>query len=195
MGKFLNPFRTLNGVKTLIWGLMFIVASALILWAGGAVQDGYLHYTYLDLTWWQVGVMELLWWLLPTVILYLIGLVWRHSKVSIVNLLGTTAFSHLAMIPSIALLAIPYFKELSVGILEAVKSGVLPSIADLCAMSVMGIVSLACLVLFYIWNYKAFATSCNVRGGWVITVYVLVQLIITILGGYISQPMLSAFCH
>lgn len=45
--------------------------------------------------------------------------------------------------------------------------------------------SLVWLILFYVWNYNAFSTSCNVRGAKAITVYIVVSLVVAIVAPYI----------
>lgn len=190
MGNLFNPFRAIAGAKSLVLGLLFIAASSLILWSGGAVQDGYLHYAYFNIAWWRVAVVEVLWWLLPSLILYLIGVVWSRSKIRLVDVLGTTAFSRLAMLPSVTLLVVPYFKRASLEVVQSIQEGAMSAGTELYALIAMGIVSMLCLALFFVWNYKAFSTSCNLRGGWVVTIYIAVQLAITLFGGYLLRTII-----
>lgn len=49
-------------------------------------------------------------------------------------------------------------------------------------MMLYSLYSLVCLVLFYIWNYNAFAVSCNLSGWKAITLFICVQIVATIVG-------------
>ena len=139
MNRFFNPFRYIAGAKALILGLVFIAASALMLYSGNLIQDSYIHIGMADASLWLVLAMQMA-WLLPAVMNNTLELV------------------------------------------AALQSGAMPDMATYTPLMIYGVWSIAGLVLFYIWNYNAFATSCNVSGWKAIVAFIAVQVVMTIVG-------------
>jgi hypothetical protein len=182
MNRLFNPFRYIAGTKALVLGIMFIISSALMLYSNDMIQDSYIHLGTADVALWQVMLAQFAWWIVPAMLLYAGGLLLTKSQIRIIDVLGTTAFSQLLMIPMIAPLMLPVVKEGSVRVVENLMQGVAASTGDLLAVMLNGIWSTLLLVLFYIWNYHAFSTSCNVKGSKAIIFYIAVQVVITIAG-------------
>lgn len=182
MKALFNPFRYIAGAKALIFGLVFIVASTLLLYSGGFIQDSYIHIGMAKASLWYVGAMQIVWWLLPALLLYLCGLALSKSKIRIIDILGTTAFAQLILLLMIAPMLLPAVKENSLEMVAALQSGTMPDMAAFTPLMLYGIWSLFCLILFYIWNYNAFAVSCNVSGWKAIAAFIAVQVVVTIVG-------------
>lgn len=182
MNRLINPFRYIAGVKSLILGLIFILSSAFLLYSGGMIQDSYVHIGFARVALWQVILAQLAWWLIPAMLLYAGGLFLSSSRIRIIDVLGTTAFSQLLLIPMIAPLLLPAVKNGSMLVLESVMQGVAPAMSDMMPVMINGLWSTLLLILFYVWNYNAFATSCNVRGWKAILYFIAVQVIVTIAG-------------
>jgi hypothetical protein len=64
----------------------------------------------------------------------------------------------------------------------ALQSGAIIEPTSLMPMMIYSIWSLICLVVFYIWNYNAFAVSCNVSGWKAVVAFIAVQVVVTIVG-------------
>ena len=82
----------------------------------------------------------------------------------------------------IAPLLLPIVKDGSLRVVDNLLQGATAATGDLIAVMLYGIWSTLLLVLFYIWNYQAFSTSCNVKGTKAIIFYIAVQVIISIAG-------------
>ena len=182
MNRLFNPFRYIAGTKALVLGIIFIISSALMLYSDNMIQDSYVHIGLADVTLWQVLLVQFMWWIIPAVLLYTGGLLLTKSHIRIIDVLGTTAFSQLLLIPMIAPLLLPIVKDGSMRVVDNLLQGVAASTGDLLAVMLNGIWSTLLLVLFYIWNYNAFSTSCNVKGSKAIIFYIAVQVVITIVG-------------
>ena len=104
------------------------------------------------------------------------------SKIRIIDVLGTTAFSQLILIPMIAPMMLPVVKNGSQNVINALLAAVRPETGDLMAVMLYGLWSTLFLVLFYVWNYNAFATSCNIKGTKAIVYFIAVQVVVTIVG-------------
>ena len=182
MKALFNPFRYIAGAKSLILGVVFIITSALLLYSGNYIQDSYIHIGMADAPLWYVFAMQVVWWLLPALLLYLCGVVLSKSKIRIIDILGTTAFAQLIMLLLIAPMLLPAVMNCSLELVASLQTGAVPNMAEFTPLIVYGIWSLICLVLFYIWNYNAFAVSCNVGGWKAIAAFIAVQVVVTIIG-------------
>ena len=182
MKALFNPFRYIAGAKTLTMGYLFIVASALMLYSGNLIQDSYIHIAMAKASFWEVLGAQTIWWIIPTALLYLCGLLLSKSKIRIIDILGTTAFAQLIMLLLIVPMLLPAVMNCSLELVASLQTGAVPNMAEFTPLIVYGIWSLICLVLFYIWNYNAFAVSCNVSGWKAIAAFIAVQVVVTIIG-------------
>jgi hypothetical protein len=182
MKALFNPFRYIAGAKALFLGLIFIVASTLMLYSGGLIQDSYIHIGIANAPLWHVATMHFVWWLLPALLLYLCGILLSKSKIRLIDILGTTAFAQLILLMMIAPMLLPAVMNNSLELVASLQSGVMPDMAAFTPLMIYGLWSMALCVLFYIWNYNAFATSCNVSGWRAILAFICVQIACTFVG-------------
>lgn len=190
MDRLFNPFRYIAGTKSLVWGLIFIISEIVLLYGNGYVMDGYVHITHKPdgMLLWQAALVQVVMWLLPALLLYCCGLVMSHSKIRVVDILGTTAFAQLLLLPIIVPMLIPAVADMLKTVADAALDPAFVSIIDTLPtvpLLLFAVWSLVWLILFYVWNYNAFSTSCNVRGGKAITVYIVVSLIVIIVAPHI----------
>lgn len=178
MNRLFNPFRKIAGAKALALGAIFIVTSALLLYSGGMIQDSYIHIGYTDKPLWYVFVMQVIWWLLPALLLYLCGLLLSKSKIRLIDMLGTTAFAQLIILLMVAPTLLPAVQEATAGIVAALQSGS-TEFGGTAALFTYGLWSMAMLALYFVWNYNALAVSCNVKGWKAVTLFILVQIAVT----------------
>ena len=176
--RIFNPFRYIAGTKSLVFGLIFIATSILLLYSGGYIQDSYIHIGMAAAPLWKVAAMQILWWVLPAGILYLCGLMLSKSKIRVIDILGTTAFAQLILLMMIAPMLLPAVQNASLEMVATLQSGGIPTPG--LPLMIYSIWSFICLALFYIWNYNAFAVSCNVSSWKAILAYISVQIVITV---------------
>ena len=176
--NFFNPFRVIAGGKALMWGLLFIASAIALLWCSGCVQNGYLHFGLLPDggRLWQVAVLQITYWLLPALLLYSCGVAMSKSKIRIIDMLGTTAFAQLLVIPMVAVLPLVDVEHILT--------------IPLYLLTLLALWELACLVVFLLWNYSAFAVSCNVGGAKAVVAFVAVQVLLVIFAGQLSSWLL-----
>ena len=182
MKSLFNPFRYIAGVKSLAFGVIFIATSALLLYSGGYIEDSYIHIGMAAAPLWKVAAMQTLWWILPAVLLYLCGLALSKSKIRIIDILGTTAFAQLVLLMMIAPMLLPAVSQCSAEVMAFVQSGGDATSLSMLPLVVYSFWSMVCLVLFFIWNYNAFAVSCNVSGWKAILAFIVVQVVVTLAG-------------
>lgn len=182
MNQLINPFRYIAGTKALVLGIIFIISSALLLYSDGMIQDSYIHLGFANVSFWQVLLVQFAWWLIPAILLYAGGLLLSSSHIRLIDVLGTTAFSQLLLIPMIAPMLLPVVKDSLLVVMETILQGQTLASTNMLAIMLYSMWSMLLLVLFFIWNYNAFSTSCNVKGWKAVTFYIVVQVVITIAG-------------
>lgn len=195
MDRLFNPFRYIAGTKALVWGLIFIISEIVLLYGNGYVMDGFVHITHKPdgVLLWQASLVQIVMWLLPALLLYVCGFVMSHSNIRVIDILGTTAFAQLLLLPIIVPMLIPTVADIlnSVSEIALNPSSAGSAVESLPTVSILllGVWSLVWLIMFYVWNYNAFATSCNVRGTKAIAVYIAVTLIVTVCAPYICKAI------
>ena len=182
MKALFNPFRYIADAKALVMGYLFIIASALMLYSGNLIQDSYIHIGMAEASFLEVLGAQTIWWIVPAALLYLCGLLLSKSKIRIIDILGTTAFAQLILLLMIAPMLLPVVMNNMLESVAALQSGAIIEPTSLMPIIIYSIWSLICLVVFYIWNYNAFAVSCNVSGWKAVVAFIAVQVVVTIVG-------------
>lgn len=185
MNRLFNPFRYLAGGKALILGIIFIISASLLLYSMGMAQDSYVHIAHTHQSFVSVLLIQVCWWLFPAIIYYVGGLILSKSKIRIIDVLGTTAFAQLLYIPMTAPMMLPAVQQSTALTLQAIQQGMQFNASDMLIIMFYGIWTTLFLILFYVWNYKAFSVSCNVSGAKAIIYFIIVQIAATILGNFI----------
>lgn len=153
-----------------------------MLYSGNLIQDSYIHIAMAKASFWEVLGAQTIWWIIPTALLYLCGLLLSKSKIRIIDILGTTAFAQIILLLMIAPMLLPAVSQCSAEVMAFVQSGADASSLSMLPLVVYSFWSMICLVLFFIWNYNAFAVSCNVSGKWAILTFIAVQVVVTLAG-------------
>lgn len=165
--KLIDPFRYVAGLKALAWGAGFICAAIGWLGYAGCYQNAYLHFGPVagGLPLLRTAVMQLAMWFVPALLLWGCGALLSRSRIRAVDVFGTTALAQAPLL----LLVLPLGCEAVTGRLDELAAnaaaGVLPSASQMVFPLVFAFGSLAVLAWFFLWNYRAYATSCNL-GGW-----------------------------
>ena len=171
----LNPFRYIAGAKSLIIGLVVMAATSLLLYASGWVQDSYCHFAIAAKPLWEIAAMQLLWWVIPSVLLYVCGLVLSPSRIRIVDVFGTQAFCQILVLLMAAPLALPTVSRTMTEIIDITLSGGIPASNIMASMMIYAVCSVVIMILYFVWSYRAFATSCNISGAKAIIAFSIIQ--------------------
>ena len=130
-----NPFIRIAGGQALIWGFLGLIVSTLLCWISGYHYHGLLHFGPApNPAWWCYLAEHLIVWLIPALLFYLGGLFLSHSRIRVIDVLGTVLFAQLP-------LAQPYF---------------------ILAM-ILTLLGLPFLILTLIWMFNALKVSCNLK--------------------------------
>lgn len=171
----LNPFRYIAGAKSLIIGLVVMAATSLLLYTSGWVQDSYCHFAIAAKPLWEVAAMQLLWWVFPSVLLYVCGLVLSPSRIRIVDVFGTQAFCQILVLLMAAPLALPTVSRTMTEIIDITLNGGIPASNIIATMMIYAVCSVVVMILYFVWSYRAFATSCNISGAKAIIAFSIIQ--------------------
>ena len=185
MKRIFNPFHYIAGAKALVFGLIFIATATLLLYSGGLIQDSYIHIGMATAPLWYVAVMQIIWWLLPATLLYLGGVAMTRSRIRLIDILGTTAFAELIMVLLIAPLLLPAVQNSTTALLATLQSGAVPTMGDMLPLALYSLYSIVCLAMYFIWNYNAFAVSCNLSGRKAVALFIGVQIVTFVAGIFI----------
>lgn len=179
MNRFADPFRYLAGGKALSLGLLFMLATALLLHAASMMQDNLVHFTFVhDVPFRTVFAVEVALWFVPAALLYGAGVLLSRSRIRPIDLFGTTAFAQLPLLPMNLPFLFPQVGEAFLGrIRRTLLAGAVPDTGDMALLLFYALFALAWLILFYWWNYRAFAVSCNVRGPKAVAAFAAVHLV------------------
>ena len=170
-----NPFTCIAGWKALVWGFVGIVVSVVMAWQIGLHYHGLLHYGGAsNNAWWCYAAEHLIVWLIPTLLFYLGGVLFSHSHIRLIDVLGTVAFAQLPFVimnlfflPSAA----QYFLHVPLEITMEWLSSPMLLKAILWVMP-----SLIFMVWVMILMFWALKVSCNLKGarlGWIYAVSVI----------------------
>lgn len=93
-----NPFIRIAGGQALIWGFLGLIVSTLLCWISGYHYHGLLHFGPApNPAWWCYLAEHLIVWLIPALLFYLGGLFLSHSRIRVIDVLGTVLFAHSAV--------------------------------------------------------------------------------------------------
>ena len=93
-----NPFIRIAGGQALIWGFLGLIVSTLLCWISGYHYHGLLHFGPApNPAWWCYLAEHLIVWLIPALLFYLGGLFLSHSRIRVIDVLGTVLFAQLPL--------------------------------------------------------------------------------------------------
>ena len=165
-----NPFVRIAGEQALAIGLTVIVTSGLVATAAGVHFDGLIdfHPGY-RVSFWVPIVEGLLNWSVITVLLVLVSFLVAPPTVRVVDIAGTQALARFPYLLA-ALACVPGpVREANEALVTGAIEGrlVTPSAASLVA----GLFAVACGIWMVWLMWKAFAVSCNQRGGRAVAIF------------------------
>ena len=167
-----NPFHYLAGGPALAWGLACIVLTA---WLGGAFDYRYTGTLSFQLSTptpiWLAITQGLTAWIVPSALLYLAGHGLSRSRIRLIDVFGTQALARAPGLLVAIIVVSPPFRDLTNALIAQGVSQF--SVAQLAALTAVATVMVLVLIWIVLLMYRAFAVSCNVTGGWAITVFVV----------------------
>ena len=181
-----NPYRRIAGGQALAIGLTAIGVSGLAAAAGGVHFDGLIdfHPGY-RVSFWIPIVEGLVNWSVITVLLVLVSFLVAPRTVRVVDIAGTQALARWPLLLAALACTPAAVRQGNEAFVAAAADGRLVMPAP--ASSVAGLAATVC-VIWMVWlMWKAFAVSCNQRGGRAVAIFVA-----AVIAGVVATEFLLA---
>lgn len=158
-----NPFIRIAGGQALIWGFLGLIVSTLLCWISGYHYHGLLHFGPApNPAWWCYLVEHLIVWLIPALLFYLGGLFLSHSRIRVIDVLGTVLFAQLPLLGMNLISLLPAMRMMSQMNMNMSPEEMLAQPYFILAM-ILTLLGLPFLILTLIWMFNALKVSCNLK--------------------------------
>lgn len=158
-----NPFIRIAGGQALIWGFLGLIVSTLLCWISGYHYHGLLHFGPApNPAWWCYLAEHLIVWLIPALLFYLGGLFLSHSRIRVIDVLGTVLFAQLPLLGMNLISLLPAMRMMSQMNMNMSPEEMLAQPYFILAM-ILTLLGLPFLILTLIWMFKALKVSCNLK--------------------------------
>lgn len=158
-----NPFIRIAGGQALIWGFLGLIVSTLLCWISGYHYHGLLHSGPApNPAWWCYLAEHLIVWLIPALLFYLGGLFLSHSRIRVIDVLGTVLFAQLPLLGMNLISLLPAMRMMSQMNMNMSPEEMLAQPYFVLAM-ILTLLGLPFLILTLIWMFNALKVSCNLK--------------------------------
>ena len=158
-----NPFIRIAGGQALIWGFLGLIVSTLLCWISGYHYHGLLHFGPApNPAWWCYLAEHLIVWLIPALLFYLGGLCLSHSRIRVIDVLGTVLFAQLPLFGMNLISLLPAMRMMSQMNMNMSPEEMLAQPYFILAM-ILTLLGLPFLILTLIWMFNALKVSCNLK--------------------------------
>ena len=158
-----NPFIRIAGGQALIWGFLGLIVSTLLCWISGYHYHGLLHFGPApNPAWWCYLAEHLIVWLIPALLFYLGGLFLSHSRIRVIDVLGTFLFAQLPLLGMNLISLLPAMRMMSQMNMNMSPEEMLAQPYFILAM-ILTLLGLPFLILTLIWMFNALKVSCNLK--------------------------------
>ena len=181
-----NPFIRIAGGQALIWGFLGLIVSTLLCWISGYHYHGLLHFGPApNPAWWCYLAEHLIVWLIPALLFYLGGLFLSHSRIRVIDVLGTVLFAQLPLLGMNLISLLPAMRMMSQMNMNMSPEEMLAQPYFILAM-ILTLLGLPFLILTLIWMFNALKVSCNLKQWKLWTV-----ALIGIIGGVLCRLLIA----
>ena len=158
-----NPFIRIAGGQALIWGFLGLIVSTLLCWISGYHYHGLLHFGPApNPAWWCYLAEHLIVWLIPALLFYLGGLFLSHSRIRVIDVLGTVLFAQLPLLGMNLISLLPAMRMMSQMNMNMSPEEMLAQPYFILAM-ILTLLGLPFLILTLIWMFNALKVSFNLK--------------------------------
>ena len=170
-----NPFHRVAGGSALAVGLVTIVTTAFVGFAGHTHVDGVLDVHPGHGPLWLFLSEGLIDWLAMGILIYLAGLIASRSHIRPLDVFGTQAMARTPMLLAALFSLLPGHQRFTAQLIAGLSgSGPPPSASgDAVAFGVVTLVILVSLVWMVALMYRGFAVACNVSGPRAVVLFIV----------------------
>ena len=158
-----NPFIRIAGGQALIWGFLGLIESTRISWISAYHYHRMHHLRPApNPAWWCYLAEHLIVWLIPALLFYLGGLFLSHSRIRVIDVLGTVLFAQLPLLGMNLISLLPAMRMMSQMNMNMSPEEMLAQPYFVLAM-ILTLLGLPVLILTLIWMFNALKVSCNLK--------------------------------
>ena len=160
--KLYNPFRYLTLRSSLCWGIVALILTSVFCWQQEIRLESLTQMSFTGGTLFDNVLRQVAMWLFFSVILYVSGLMFSHSKVRFIDVSAFTLFARIPYDVMLLLYLIPSIRSA----MQVVSEHKFAELGDhLTGVLSYSMISLLFLVWFFVWCYKGFSESTNLKNG------------------------------
>ena len=166
-----NPFHYVAGGAALALGLPVVIVASLNGSLSSSHFDGVLDFhTGLRVPLWFYAAEGPFDWLVMSVLLLAAGWLMSNSRIRVIDVFGTQALARTPTLVTALVAMLPGYQRQAARLAALNMDAHFP---DLAAFITVSIVAVAMIVWMVALMYRAFAVSCNVRGGKAIVIFLI----------------------
>ena len=161
--KLFNPFRFLSLRQALCWGIVALILTSVFCWQAEITLASLTQLTFDgDGSLFESVFRQVAMWLFFSALLFVSGLIFSHSKVRFIDVASFTMFARIPYDVMLLLFLVPEIRTAMEVVSDRNFAELNANIPGLIAYSVVSVFFLA---WFFVWCYKAFAESTNLKNG------------------------------
>lgn len=181
MKKILNPFHYLSGERCAAYGAIVMILSIILTWQGDMILAAPLSISFGSIALWRTTLRFLVAWGLFALLLYLWALLFSKSKIRAVDLLGMNLFARSIPLAVMLLLSL-WMAPLMRPLMPLLEMGTIPldqmmGVMMRPRMIVAGLLSALALVWYFVWCWRAYTLSANLKGFKAVSGFILAYLL------------------
>ena len=167
MKKILNPFLYLSGERCAAYGAIVMILSIILAWQSDMILAAPLSISYGSIALWRTTLRFFVAWGIFALLLYLWALLFSKSKIRAVDLVGMNLFARSIPLAVMLLLSL-WMAPLMRALMPQLELGVLPmdQFTEMMMrprMIVAGLLSVLALVWYFVWSWRAYTLSANLK--------------------------------
>lgn len=170
MKKIINPFDYLPLRQALCWGIAAMILASVYCWQVGVRITSLTQVNYAGGALWNATLRQIAVWLLFTLVLYVVALLFSPSKVRFWDVAAYNLFARIPFHLSLLMFAIPTVRSV-MGLLT--DGSTQTAMQYMGVLTTVGLVSLLFVVWYFYWSYKAFSVASNIRNGRGVALFIL----------------------
>jgi len=177
-----NPFEKFDEKSILAVGIAFFILNFFGCYYAGMINDSIFHLSILEegQTIWDVVKINSMSFALAIVILIILAK-FINKKTRIIDVINTVLISQIPLIITMAMMALPFFKEANRNIAASAGNFAKIEMADLMIVAIGGCLTLPFLVYSFVLYFNGFKTATNIKKWQHIVIFVIVSFITTII--------------
>ena len=184
MKKLINPFRYLPLRQAICWGVVAMILTAIFNWQLGLRATSLTQVDFGGGSLMSSTVRQVVLWITFSVILFVAGVALSKSKVRFSDVAAFNLFARIPFDLSLLMFAVPSVKSI-VGYAADGNLNIMMQHTTL--MLVIGIVASVFSIWYFVWSYKAFAESTNVKNGKGIAIFTLSFILAYLFTNYLMK--------